>query len=63
MFRKNQDYNNPRLFPNESHYPKYIQKRLKTHWSTVFFEELFSKIDESVMNHFSAQVKEDQMLP
>jgi hypothetical protein len=48
MFRKNQDYNNPRLFPNESHYPKYIQKRLKTHWSTVFFEELFSKIDESV---------------
>jgi hypothetical protein len=50
MFRENQEFHNPSLFKKETHYPKYIQKRLETHWSTVFFEKLFSKIDENIFS-------------
>ncbi|MFA5584234.1 MAG: transposase [Bacteriovoracaceae bacterium] len=50
MFRENQKYKNPSLFPKEIQYPKYIQKRLENHWSTLFFDEVFSKIDESLIS-------------
>lgn len=50
MFRENQKYKNPSLFPKEIQYPKYIQKRLANHWSTIFFDEVFSKIDEKIFS-------------
>ena len=47
MFRKNSDHNQERLFSHYNQLDTRLQKRLLTTWAPVFYDNVFSKIDET----------------
>ena len=47
MFRKNADHNQERLFSHFNQLDTRLQKRLLNTWAPVFYDNVFSKIDES----------------
>lgn len=48
MFKANKDHVQSKLFSPENTMPRVLQKRLKGHWSEVFYEKVFKSIDERV---------------
>ena len=49
MFRRNQDHLQPALISNIEELPETLRIRLEQSWAGVFYRELFSRIDESVL--------------
>jgi len=47
MFRKNADHNQERLFSHFNQLDTRLQKRLLNTWAPVFYDNVFSKIDET----------------
>ena len=47
MFRKNDDHNQERLFSHFNQLDTRLQKRLLNTWAPVFYDNVFSKIDET----------------
>lgn len=46
MFKKNNDHEQEQLFSPIKELPPQIKRKLETHWSSHFYEHVFTQIDE-----------------
>lgn len=50
MFKQNEDHKQLKMFGFESRFDEYRQKMLENGWPTLFYEHVFSKIDENIFS-------------
>jgi hypothetical protein len=53
MFRKNDDHEQEQLFSPVKELPPGVKHKLENHWSSHFYEHIFTQIDEQSFRWFA----------